>query len=81
MSVPLVDKIHKVPDDVQDILFEGFLSPEPLRELDTPMMEERAIEEFEKWSNNENEVVSSKLTTSTTEEAALVPVTRTPQGN
>ena len=41
-------------------------------------MDERAIEEFEKWSNDENEVVSSKLTTySTSEEAALVPVTQT----
>ena len=41
-------------------------------------MDERAIEEFEKWRNNENEVVSSKLTTySTSEEAALVRVTHT----
>ena len=39
------------------------------------MMGERAIEEFEKWSNNENEVVSS--TTSISEEAPLVPMTRT----
>jgi len=34
-------------------------------------MDEGAIEEFEKWSDNENEVVSS---TSTSEEVALVPV-------
>ena len=40
-------------------------------------MDERAIEEFEKWSDDENKVVFIKLTTSTSEEAALVPVTRT----
>ena len=39
------------------------------------MIAERAIEEFEKWSDDENEVVSS--TTSTSEEAAPVPMTRT----
>ena len=78
MSVPPVDKIHEVPNDVWDVLFWGFLSPELLRGLDIPVMDERAIEEFEKWSNDENEVVSSKLTTySTSEEAALVPVTQT----
>ena len=38
-------------------------------------MDERAIEEFEKWSDDENEAVSS--TTSTSEEAVQVPVTRT----
>ena len=38
-------------------------------------MDKRAFEEFEKWSGDENKVVSS--TTSTSEEAALVPVTRT----
>ena len=38
-------------------------------------MDERPIEEFEKWSDDENEGVSS--TTSTSEEAALVPVTQT----
>ena len=37
------------------------------------MIDKRTIEEFEKWSDDENEVVSS--TTSTSEEAALVPVT------
>ena len=72
--MPPIDKIHEVLDDVWDILF-GFLSPELL--LDIPMMDERAIEEFEKWSDDENEGVSSKLTTSTSEEAALVPVTLT----
>ena len=75
--MPPVDKIHKVPDDVWGVLFRGFLSPELLRGLDIPVMDERAIEEFEKWSNDENEVVSSKLTSSTGEEAALVPVTQT----
>ena len=40
-------------------------------------MDERAIEQFENWSDDENKIVSSKLTTSTSEEAALVPVTRT----
>ena len=38
-------------------------------------MDERAIEEFEKWGDDENEAVSS--TTSTSEEAVQVPVTRT----
>ena len=75
MSVPPVDKIHEVPDDVWDVLFQGFLSPELLRGLDIPVMDERAIEEFEKWSDDENEAVSS--TTSTSEEAVQVPVTRT----
>ena len=75
MSVPPVDKIHEVPDDVWDILLQGFLSPELLRGLDIPvLMDERAIEEFEKWSDDENEVVSS---TTTSEEAALIPVTQT----
>ena len=76
MSVPPVDKIHEVPEDVWDLLFQGFLSPEPLRGLNIPVKDKRAIEEFEKWSDDENKVVSSKLTTSTCEEAA-VPVTRT----
>ena len=76
--MPPVDKIHEVPDDVWGVLFRGFLSPELLRRPDIPVMDKRAIEEFEKWSNDENEVVSSKLTTySTSEEAALVPVTQT----
>ena len=48
MSVPPVDKIHEVPDDVWDVLFQDFLSPELLHGLDIPMMDERAIEEFEK---------------------------------
>ena len=73
--MPPVDKIDEVADDVWDVLFQGFLSPELLRRLDIPVMDERAIEEFEEWSDDENEVVSS--TTSTGEEAALVPVTRT----
>ena len=73
--MPPVDKIHEVPDDVWDVLLQGFLSPELLCGLDIPVMDERAIEEFEKWSDDENEVVSS--TASTSEEAALVPVTRT----
>ena len=38
-------------------------------------MDERAIEEFEKWSDNENKVVCS--TTFTSEEAALIPVSWT----
>ena len=46
-----------------------------LRGLDIPVTDERAVKEFEKWSDDENEVVSS--TTSTSEEAAVVPVTRT----
>ena len=75
--MPPIDKIHEVPEDTWDILFQGFLSPEPLRRLDIPVMDERVIEEFEKWSNDENKVVSSKLTTSTHEEAALVLVTWT----
>ena len=74
MSVPPIHKIDKVPDAVWDVLFQGFLSPELLRRLDILVMDEGAIEEFEKWSNDENEVVSS---TSTSEEAALVPVIRT----
>ena len=65
------------PDNVWDVLLQGFLSPELLRGLDIPVMDKRAIEEFEKWSNDENNVVSSKLTTSTSEEAALAPVTWT----
>ena len=74
MSVPPVDKIDKVPNDVWDVLFQNFLSPELLHRLDTPVMDEGAIEEFEKWSDDENEVVSS---TSNREDAALVPVTLT----
>ena len=74
MSVPPVDKTDEVPNDVWDVLFQDFLTPELLRRLDTPMMDEGAIEEFEKWSDDENEVVSS---TSTCEDAALVPVTLT----
>ena len=74
--MPPVDKIHEVPDDVWDVVFQGFLSQELLRGLDIPVMDERVIEEFEKWSDNENEVVSS--TTSTSGElTALVPVTQT----
>ena len=74
--MPPVDKIHEVPDDVWDVVFQGFLSQELLRGLDIPVMDERAIEEFEKWSDDENEVVSS--TTSTSGElTALVPVTQT----
>ena len=46
-----------------------------LRGLDIPVTDERAVKEFEKWSDDENEVVSS--TTSTSEEAAVVPVTQT----
>ena len=38
-------------------------------------MDEGAIEKFKKWSNDENKVVFS--TTSTSENAVLVPVTRT----
>ena len=72
MSMPPVDKIDEVPDDVWDLLFQGFLSPELLCRLDIPVMDERAIEEFEKWSDDENKVVSS--TTSTSEDALLVPV-------
>ena len=75
MSMPPVDKIDKVPDDMWDILFQGFLSPELLRRLDILVMDERAIEEFEKWSDDEKEILSS--TTSTSEDAALVPVSRT----
>ena len=51
ISVPPVDKIHKVPDDVWDVFFQGFsscLSPELLHRLDVPMMDERTIEGFEK---------------------------------
>ena len=70
MSVPHVDKIEEVPHDA---CFSSLLRPELLRRLDIPVIDKRAIEEFEKWSNDENEVVSS--TTSTSEEAALVPVT------
>ena len=54
---PHVDKIHEVPNDVWDVLFQGFLSQELLRGLDIPALDERAIEEFEKWSDDENEVV------------------------
>ena len=61
MSVPPVDKIHEVPDDVWD---EHFLSPELLRGLDIPMMDERAIEKFEKRSDDENKVVSNTTSTS-----------------
>ena len=61
MSVPPVDKIHEVLDDVWD---EHFLNPELLRGLDIPVMDERAIEEFEKWSDDENEVVSNTTSTS-----------------
>ena len=74
--MPPVDKIHEVPDDVWDVVFQGFLSQELLRGLDIPVMDERAIEEFEKWSDDENKVVSN--TTSTSGElTALVPVTQT----
>ena len=66
--------VDKVPDNVWDVPFQGFLSLELLCRLDIPVMDEGAIEEFEKWSDDENKVVSS---TSTSEEAALVPVTRT----
>ena len=59
MSVPPVDKIDKDPHDVGDVLFQGFLHPELLRGLDIPVMDERAIKEFKKWSNDENEVVST----------------------
>ena len=62
--MPPVDKIHEVLDDVWDVVFEGFLSQELLRRLDIPMMDERAIEEFEKWSDDENEDVSSTTSTS-----------------
>ena len=48
MSVLPVDKIDKVPDDVWDVLFRDFLSPELLHRLDTPVMDKGAIEEFEK---------------------------------
>ena len=41
--------------------------------IHTPVMDEGAIEEFEEWSDDENEVVSS----TSTEEAALVHVTQT----
>ena len=75
--MPPIDKIHEVPEDTWDILFQGFLSPEPLRGLDIPVMDKRAMQEFEKWSDDENKVVSSILTTSTHEEAALVLVTQT----
>ena len=61
MSVPPVYKIHEVPDDVWGVLFQGFLSPELLRGLDIPVIDERAMEEFEKWSDDEDEVVSSIL--------------------
>ena len=61
MSVPPVNKIHEVLDDVWD---EHFLNPELLRGLDIPVMDERAIEEFEKWSDDENEVVSNTTSTS-----------------
>ena len=47
MSMPPVDKIDEVPDNLWDVLFQGFLSPELLRRLDTPVMDEGAIEEFE----------------------------------
>ena len=57
--MPPVDKIHEVPDDVWDVVFQGFLSQELLCGLDIPVMNERAIEEFEKWSDDENEDVSS----------------------
>ena len=74
MSMPPVDKIDEVPDNSWDILFQCFLSQKFLHRLDIPVMDEGAIEEFKKWSDDENEDVSS---TSTSEEAALVPVTRT----
>ena len=45
--MPPVDMIHEVPDDVRDVLFRGFLRPEPLRGLDILVMDERALEEFE----------------------------------
>ena len=62
--MPPIDKIDEVPDDMWDVLFQGFLSPELLRGLDIPVMDKRAIEEFEKWSDDENEVVSSTTSTS-----------------
>ena len=74
MSMPPINKIDEVPDDMWDMLFQDFLSPELLHRLDTPVMDEGAIEEFEKWSDDENKVVSS---TSTREDATLVPVTLT----
>ena len=53
MSTPLVDKINKVPHDVWEVLFHDFFSPEILRGIDVPMMDEAAIEDFESWSDDE----------------------------
>ena len=53
--------VDKVPNDVWDVPFQGFLSLELLHRLDIPVMDEGAIEEFEKWSDDENKVVSSTL--------------------
>ena len=35
--MPPVDKIHEVPGDVWDVVFQGFLSQELLRGLDIPV--------------------------------------------
>ena len=47
MSVPPVDNRDEVPDNVWDVLFQGFLSPELLRRLDIPVTDERVVEELE----------------------------------
>jgi len=43
MSVPPVDKIDEVPNNIWEVLFQGFPSPEILYILDILAMDEHAI--------------------------------------
>ena len=70
--MPPVDKIDEVPDDVWEVLFHDLLSPEVLRRIDVPVMNEAAVEDFESWSKDEPTVSS---TTATASEELHVPTT------
>ena len=71
MSVPPVDKIDEVPDDMWEVLFQDFLSPEVLRGIDVPVMNEAVIEDFESWSDDEPTI--SSTTASASEELPALP--------
>ena len=51
MSLPPVDKIDDVPDNMWEVLFQDFLSSEFLRGIDVPVMNEAVIEDFESLTN------------------------------
>ena len=57
MSMPRVDKINEVPDNVWEV---HFLSLEVLHSIDVPVMNEAAIEDFEIWSGDEPTVSSTQ---------------------